>query len=75
MWHYQTLVSATHEIIQNSTTETINVKYQEEHGMKSLKCPMDIILSTSSRSMKQSLVSHQSKYLYQQNSELSYIQN
>ena len=60
MCHYQTLVSATHRLIKKSSTEIQNVKYQEQHGIKSLNYLMDLILyqtfrtisNTSSRSMK-----------------------
>ena len=69
MKDYQILVSTTHERMEKGYTETMNLKYQEEHTMKSVNCLMDlipyqifkIILSTSSRSMKQSLMNHQFK--------------
>ena len=61
MLHYQTLAPATmHERIQKSRAKIINLKYQEEHGMKSSNCLMDltqcktckIIWNTSSKNMK-----------------------
>ena len=43
MWHYQTFVYTVHRQIQKSCIEIINGKYQEQHGMKSLNCVMDLI--------------------------------
>ena len=42
--HYQTLVSATDRRIQKYRAQTINSKYQEQHGMKKLNYVIDFIL-------------------------------
>lgn len=65
VWHYQIFVNET------ITLKTTNLKYQEEHGMKSLKYPMDLIpyqtpsaiSNTSSKNMKDCLINHQLKYM------------
>ena len=66
--HYQNLLRM--ENIKESH-KAINLKYQKQHGMKSLNCLVDLIpyqifkniLSTSSRTMKHCQISRQSKYM------------
>ena len=41
---YQILVTTTHGKIQKSYTKTIDLKYQLQHGMRSLICLTDHIL-------------------------------
>ena len=60
MVNFQNLVSTTHGRMQKGLTKTISLKYQEQHGIKNLNFPMDLIpyqifrtiLSISLKSMK-----------------------
>ena len=69
MLHYQELVFTTHVRILNSHIKTLNLKYQEQHRLKSLNFLLDIIpyytfktiLSISSRSMKHLQINHKCK--------------